>query len=160
MKRIVVILVIVMAVVAAGLYGYMLYTQSKTPKVILTFEDCANAGNLVVDTNPRECHTKSGQFYVEEDNHVVLADYIQVTDPKPYSLIATPFKISGQAKGKWYGNNRLTIQLVDMNMRIFAEKSVFALSDTSKDEMVPFVARSKINYPKGGIKLFRITLFA
>lgn len=147
MKKIIIISVIVLAIIAAVLFGYSLYAKSKTPKIILTFEDCANAGNLVVNTNPRECHTKDGHFYVEEDNHVALADYIEVTDPKPYTVLSTPFRVEGKAKGEWYGNNRLTIKLLDQNKKILSEKSVFALSETKKDAMVPFVAAVDFQAP-------------
>lgn len=138
MKKLFVILII-MVVVAGVLYGYSLYAKPKVPKIILTFEDCANAGNLVVDTNPRECHTKQGQFYIEEDNHVALSDYIVVTDPKPYSTVTSPFKVEGKAKGIWYGNNRLTVKLTDSGGKLIVEKSVFALTNVSQDVWVPFV---------------------
>jgi hypothetical protein len=108
------------------------------PAKILTFEDCANAGYLVVDTIPRECHAKNGQFYVELDNHKALLDYIVVTNPKPDDLVSSPFKVEGQAKGVWYENNKLTVKLTDLDGHVIAEKPMYALSDPTKDAMVPF----------------------
>ncbi len=147
MKKILVILIIIMVIVAGVLYGYSLYVKSKVPKNILTFEDCANAGNLVVATNPRECHTKQGQLYIEEDNRVALSDYIVVTDPKPYFTVTSPFKVEGKAKGIWYGNNRLTVRLTDSGGKTIIEKSVFALTVVSQDVWVPFVAAVDFSAP-------------
>jgi hypothetical protein len=161
MKKFIIILIIVLVIVAGALYGYFYYVKSRAPKDILTFEDCANAGNLVVNTNPRECHTKKGQLYIEEDNHVALADYIEVTSPKPYDVVSSPFKVEGKAKGIWYGNNRLTIKLVDQNQRVIMEKSVFALSDVSNDAMVPFVAAVDFhaaNLTRGQLLIEKVSL--
>ncbi len=161
MRRFVIVLLIIAVIAAGTLFGYSWYVKSKVPKNILTFEDCANAGNLVVDTNPRECHTPTGTFYVEEDNHVALKDYIEVTDPKPYSVITSPFKVEGKARGSWYGNNRLTIKLLDSNQKLLVEKSVFALSDTSSDVMVPFVAAVDFrgdNLDRGKLLIEKVSL--
>lgn len=161
MKKVLLILIIILAIVAAGLFGYSWYVKSRVPKVILTFEDCAAAGNLVVDTNPRECHTKQGQLYIEEDNHVALADYIVVKEPSPYSILTSPFKVEGRAAGSWYGNNRLTIKLTDADGRVIVEKSVFALTDTSKEGMVPFVAAvdfSAGNAERGRLLIEKVSL--
>lgn len=149
MKKFAIFLIILLSIVAVVVYAYSLYRKAVIPKVILTFQDCVIAGNLVVDTRPRECHTKTGQLYIEQDNHVSLKDYIQVTDPQPYAYVTTPFKVAGQAKGIWYGNKRLNVKLVDPNMHVIAEKTVFALSDTSRNTMVPFVAAVDFNLPAG-----------
>ncbi len=153
MKKWVIILLIVLVIIAAGLFAYSWYVKSKVPKNILSFKDCADAGNLVVETNPRECHTKAGTLYIEEDNHVALKDYIEVTDPKPYAVVSSPFKVEGKAKASWYGNNRLTIKLVDKDLNIIVEKSVFALTDMpKKDTFVPFVAAIDFKVPAGLVR--------
>lgn len=139
MKRLYVALIILL-VVAGLAAAYLWYRKSQVPSKILTFEDCSKAGNLVVETNPRECHTKEGHLYIEEDNHVVLGDYIEVTEPKPYTILSSPFKIQGQAVDGWFGGGRLNIKLVDQGNRLIAEKPVFALSDKANKGMVPFVA--------------------
>jgi len=147
MKRLVIVLLIFMVLVAGGLYAYMTFVKAKVPTVILTFEDCLNAGQLVVNTIPRECHTKKGEIYIEEDNHVALLDTIEVTEPKPYALVSSPFKVEGKAKGVWYGNNRLTVKLVDENNNPIVEKSMFALGNVTRDAMIAFTGAINFQVP-------------
>ena len=152
MKKKFIIIIILLAVIAGLVYGYQLYTKSRVPTKILTFKDCSDAGNLVVATKPRECHTKKGEVYIEQDNSVSLSDVVVVSDPKPYSVVSSPFKVEGKAKGIWYGNDRITIKLVDPDMKVITEKSVFALTDASQknqNKMVPFVAALSFQKPAG-----------
>jgi hypothetical protein len=156
MKRVVIILLVLLIVAVAGIYGYTLYIKSKVPAVILSFEDCLNAGNLVVATTPRECHTKDGQVYYEEDNHLSLVDYIVVKEPQTYSTITTPFKIEGQAHEDWFGDNKLRVKMVDWNWKVIADKIVSATGDPGKNDMRPFVAG--LSFQAGGQKRGRILI--
>lgn len=139
-RKLLSIVLVVLLVVAVAAGGYWLYVKSKVPAKILTFGDCASAGNLVVNTIPRECHMKDGQFFVELDNSRALLDYIVVTEPKPDSVVSSPFKVEGSAKEVWFGNNKVTVKLTDMDGHVIAEKPMYALSDLgkNKDEMVSF----------------------
>ena len=139
MKKFLIIVLVVLSIVAVVVFGYSFYLKSRVPAKVLTFEDCSNAGYLVVDTIPRECHMKNGQFFVELDNHKALLDYVEVTEPRPNSFVSSPFKVEGRAKGVWYGNNKLTVKLTDIDGHVIAEKPMYALSDPVKgDEMVSF----------------------
>lgn len=139
MKKILIVLLIAFLILAAVAAGYWFYMKSKVPAKILTFEDCTNAGYLVVDTIPRECHMKNGQFFVEIDNSKALLDYVVVTNPKPNDIVTSPFKVEGKAKGIWYGNNKLTVKLTDLDGHVIAEKPMYALSDPTKgEEMISF----------------------
>lgn len=148
MKKILIIVMIILLVIAAGLFGYIMYQKSQVPQKILTFEDCQKAGYLVVDTRPRECHTKKGEIYIEEDNHILLADYIEVTTPEPYAIIESPFKIEGKAHGTWFLNNAILVKVLDDNKKILATKSVYALDDTSANRLIPFVAAIEFPTPQ------------
>ncbi len=139
MGKLLFIVLVILIVVAVVVGGYRFYSKPQVPVKILTFEDCASAGYLVVDTIPRECHMKNGQFFVELDNHKALLDYVEVTDPKSGSLVSSPFKVEGKAKGAWFGNNRLMVELTDLDGHVIVEKPMYALSDPSNmDEMVAF----------------------
>ena len=139
MKKLLIIVLVVLSIVAVVVFGYSSYFKSRVPAKILTFEDCSNAGYLVVDTIPRECHMKNGQFYIEAENHKALLDYIEVTEPRPNSFVSSPFKVEGRAKGVWFGSNKLTVKLTDLDGHVIAEKPMYALSDPTKgDEMVSF----------------------
>jgi len=140
MKKAFIIIGIILVIGIVVVAGYWYYLKSQVPKVILTFEDCVKAGNLVVDTNPRECHMKDGKFYVEEDNHVALKDVIVVKEPKSYDSVTTPFKVEGEAIASWYGEQRLIIKLLDSHNNVLVQKVAFAKGDIKKNKMVEFEA--------------------
>jgi|GEM_PF-3233969 len=129
-------------VILIGVGFYFLYPSlSKSNKsTITTFEECAAAGNLVVDTIPRECHTKNKQVYVEIYNGVQLKDVITVTEPVADAKVSSPFKLTGQAVGGWYNNDILNVKLVDEHDNVLFNKQIKAVSSTQTDAMVPFTS--------------------
>lgn len=134
--------------------------KPKQPAEIKTFEDCAEAGNLVVETKPRECHTKNQQVFIEVYNGVLLKDVIKTTAPKPNQVITSPFKLEGEAVGGWYYNEQLLARLEDDNGKVIATKPVKALESTKTDGFVPFVAaityvRADAETPKGKLIIER-----
>lgn len=129
-----------------SLKSFIPYPKPKSLADIKSFEDCQNAGFLVVDTRPRECHTKTGQVFVEEYNGVLLQKYIVVTTPIANQVVTTPFKIEGKAIGPWYYNDQLYAKLMDDNQKIVAAKPIKALSSTTTTaDFVPFVVA--IDFP-------------
>ena len=151
MKYLLIALGILLVVAGVAVYFfYPTFTKSQNPAEITSFEDCQAAGFLVVDTKPRECHTKTGQVFVEEYNGVLLQDVIAVTSPDVDSVITTPFKLEGKAIGDWYLNNQLTAVLEDDNGKVLVTKQVNALSTTQTDDMVPFVAAIDFNAADAG----------
>lgn len=132
----------------------------KSATEIKSFEDCAEAGNLVVETKPRECHTKGKQVFLEVYNGSILVDVIKVTVPKANQLVKSPFKLSGEAVGGWYYNEQLMARLEDDNGKILFTKPLKALESTKTDNYVPFVAaitfvRAEAETPKGKLIIER-----
>lgn len=130
-------------VIVVGVTAYFFFpslSKGLQKNEIRSFEECAEAGNLVVDTNPRECHTKNKQVFVEIYNGVQLKDVIEVTEPKPNADVSSPFKLTGQAVGGWYYNDILNVKLVDENDNVITTKVIKATSSTQTDSMVPFTA--------------------
>ncbi len=164
MKVLLISLGALLIVASAGVYFfYPSLFKSKNPDDIKSFEDCQTAGFLVVDTKPRECHTKAGQVFVEEYNGVLLQNVIVATAPVANQVITSPFKIEGKAIGNWYYNNQLTAILQDENGKILATKQVNALSTTQTDDFVPFVAAidfqvADAGTPKGGLLIQKTNL--
>ncbi len=155
MKYALIALGVLVVVIGIGVFFfYPSLFKSKTPAEIKSFEDCENAGFLVVDTKPRECHTKAQQVFVEEYNGVLLQNSIVITSPTANEVISTPLKVEGKAIGNWYLNNQLTARLQDDNGKVLVTKQLNALGDTQTDDFVPFVAAIGFNVaeaetPKG-----------
>lgn len=147
MKKLLVVFLIL--AVIAGIVWYVLQTQSKPsqPKVVRNFEDCENAGNLVIDTVPRECHTKDDKIFVEIDNHKQYVGIIEPTAPVPYSEVESPFKVEGRAVGRWFYNQQLSGKLLDEKDNILATFYPKTSADTDTDELIPFVAAVHFRNP-------------
>ena len=144
MKKLIIIVSIIVVLIVAAAAVFFLFPNpltAKKPSELMSFEDCQQAGYLVVDTKPRECHTKTGQVFIEVYNGALLQQTITTTDPQPNALVTTPFKVSGKAAAGWYFNNLLSIRLEDDNGKVIATKPVKGLSDTKQTTgMVDFVA--------------------
>lgn len=144
MKIVAILLVLVVVLgIGVGIYFFFpnpLKQQQLKPTDIKTFEDCQAAGFLVVDTKPRECHTKKDQVFVEVYNGELLENVIVVTQPKPNEVVTSPFKLEGKAVGGWYYNEKLNVRLEDDDGNVMSTKEVKALSTTKTTGFVPFVA--------------------
>jgi hypothetical protein len=141
--KIAAIALVILVIIGIGVGGYFFYAsqnKQKKPTDIKTFEDCQAAGFLVVDTKPRECHTKSDQIFVEVYNGALLEKVIVVTEPKANQAVSSPFKLDGKAVGGWYFDEKLNARLEDDNGNVIMTKEVKALSSTKTSAFVPFVA--------------------
>ncbi len=128
-----------MVIIGVGLGAYLyLFPRSTDPKKINSFETCLDAGNLVVETQPRECHMKDGRVFYEEGNAEQLKEVIQVTKPLPKQVLENPFEINGKAVGSWYYNNQLSVKLFDENGKIVSTTIIKAQGPLSKS-FVPFI---------------------
>jgi hypothetical protein len=142
MKKVLIIAIIVTFIVIIGAAVYFLFPNplnQKKPGDLTSFEDCQAAGALVVDTKPRECHTKIGQVFIEIYNGALLDKTIVVTEPKSNQLVTSPFKIDGKAVGGWFFNNQLMARLEDENGKVIITKPIKALNTTKTNGLVPFV---------------------
>lgn len=142
MKKLIIVSVLLLVIVI-GVGFYFLYpslTRSKKPTDIRTFEDCQAAGFLVVETKPRECHTKHNQVFIEVYNGELVKDVIQVTEPKANQAVTSPFKLEGKAVGGWYFDEILNARLEDDNGKVIVRKEIKALSSTKTNGFVSFVA--------------------
>ena len=140
MKKILIILLVVTLIVGIGAAVYFFFPNPlRKTSELTSFEDCQAAGYLVVETKPRECHTKIGQVFIEIYNGALLDKTIVVTEPKPNQLLTSPFKIDGKALGGWYFNDHLSVRLEDETGKVIMTKPVKALSATKTNGFVPFV---------------------
>lgn len=142
MKYAIIALVVTVVLAAVGAFFFFPnLTKGLQPKpatAVKTFEDCVEAGNLVVATEPRECHTKGKQIFYEVYNGVLLADVIKVTEPKPNSLVTSPFRVTGEAVGGWYYADQLMVRLEDDMGKILFTKPFKSLESTKTNSFVPF----------------------
>ncbi|MDD4333155.1 MAG: Gmad2 immunoglobulin-like domain-containing protein [Patescibacteria group bacterium] len=112
-------------------------------KKITNFNDCAAAGNPVMESFPRKCNV-GGQTYTEE----ISNDSIKIDYPQPNQKISSPLKISGQARGNWFFEASFPVVLVNWDGLIIAEGQAKAQSDWMTENFVPFTAELTFTKPE------------
>lgn len=68
-----------------------------------TFDDCVKEGNPVMESYPPSCRTKDGKLITQNiGNENTLADKIKISSLRPAQKVASPLKITGEARGNWF----------------------------------------------------------
>jgi hypothetical protein len=154
MKKLVIVLVVLLVIagVLAGVYFFTPLFKGKKASDIRYFEDCEEAGGLVVDTHPRECHMKDDRVFIEEGNAFEYKDVIEVTDPTPRLVVDSPFKVEGKAMGIWFYNKQLSMKLLDENQEVIGVGFAKAQEEIEEGstEFVPFIGVMHFRAPSSG----------
>lgn len=75
------------------------------------------------------------------------ADVIKVLSPAGMSVITTPLKLTGEARGEWFFEAVAPITLVNWDGLIIAEGYVTATDDWTTTEFVPFAGELSFTSP-------------
>ena len=78
---------------------------------ISNFEECATAGNPVMESYPRQCRA-NGQTFVEEIKKS-YDNLIRVFSPVENQEITSPLTIEGEAVGNWFFEASFPVFLVN-----------------------------------------------
>lgn len=73
---------------------------------------------------------------------------INMTSPKPDSVISAPLEITGKARGSWFYEGAFSIYLIDESERILAETRATSMSDWMTEDFVPFSATMYFSLPE------------
>jgi hypothetical protein len=138
MKKIIISLVILVLAVYTGVYFYS--GDSETTVVITNFQECADAGNPVMESYPRQC-SYGGETFVENiGNTLEKIDLIRLDTPRPNQVIESPLTLSGEARGTWFFEASFPISLTNWDGLIIAEGYATAQGDWMTEDFVPFTA--------------------
>ncbi len=157
-------LMILGAVLISGIVwlGGALYIDNKCSKqpcnmvpppspfpTVLSFNDCAKAGLLIMESYPRQCRTPDGRTFVEESPSAkpvyinATSGVISVTTPTPDSVTGKEFEVRGSARG-WYFEGSFPVVVIDKDGKVLATTPAQAQSDWMTSEEVSFIAKIKI----------------
>ncbi len=118
---------------------------------IANFEDCINAGNLVMETYPRQCMADGKTFVEEIGNEMGKINLIQIYNPRPNQKISSPLVIEGKARGTWFFEASFPVVLTDWSGLIIAESYAEAKSEWMTEEFVEFRAILEFKKPNTSI---------
>ena len=112
---------------------------------INSFEDCKNANYQVLESYPMQCKTPEGNVFIQEvtkdtipqdikDSIEAQKDFIIVDEPAPFSIISSPLKVTGKARGNWFFEASFPIFIVDWDGKIIAQSHAEAVLDPNNPE--------------------------
>lgn len=134
---------IVLLAIAGAAYWY-----GNLESRISDFAECAAAGNMVMESYPRQCRTQDGRTFKEDiGNELEKDDLIRLETPRPNSVIQNPLTVKGMARGSWFFEASFPVRLFDGNGEMLARGVATAKSDWMTTEFVPFETTLSFTMP-------------
>ncbi len=114
--------------------------SSESQAEINNFIDCKNAGNLIMESYPRQCRSADGRLFVEDIGNILEKyELISLNSPLPNQEVSSPLEIRGSAHGPWYFEADFPVALFNSEGEIIAEGAAIAQSDWMTEDFVPFL---------------------
>lgn len=131
----------IVLIILAGLAVYFIPRSAVAPEQtgeeIVDFETCAEAGNPILESEPRLCQAPDGRMFVETDE---VYREVVVDSPVFGELVTSPLLVSGRARGFWFFEGELPMVLKDEDGRILWQGNYMITSgqDWMTSEFVEF----------------------
>lgn len=148
MRKIIYILVPVIVIALVG-FGVWLDINKKEilPTAVTNFEECASAGNPIMESYPRQCRSGGKTFTENIGNELDIANLIRVSTPRPNQIISSPLIIEGEARGNWFFEASFPVVLTNWDGLIIAQGIATAKGDWMTTGFVPFTATLTFKNP-------------
>lgn len=135
-------IILIVLVVAGAIFFF----QKEEP-LILSFDDCVNAGNPVMESYPEQCRANDTTFVRDIGNELEKLDLIRINTPRPNQVISSPLSIEGEARGFWFFEGDFPIQLLDADGSVLVTHFATAEEDWMTEDFVPFKAEIEFKTP-------------
>jgi len=146
---------IVAILIAVALFTSFNQTNENTvnninaDNLIKNFEECASAGNTVMESYPRQCITADGTLFKEKiGNELDKTDLIIVDNPRPNQIISSPLEITGHARGYWFFEASFPIVLLDSNGNNIATTLATAQDEWMTNKFIDYKAKIEFEKPR------------
>lgn len=158
-KRLLFILILVGGMVVAGAAAVLLLNCSgswcklvgKSDPLVLdrqrvhSFEECAAAGNPVMESSPRRC--QAGKITFVETLEMPTLDPVVLQGLAAGQVVSSPLKLSGTALGTWFFEASFPVKLFDANNTLLAATTAQAAGEWMTTSPVPFTATLQFAAP-------------
>ncbi len=134
--------------------------SSRTSTVpIGNFDECVQAGNATMESNPRQCRTDAGNLFVEsvDETTVDTAEYvsrkgtrISLSQPLSKDVLVSPIVVKGLVPGNWSSEGNFPVTILDSTGVTIAETTAKLSGDWMTEEYVPFEATLTFSVQVGG----------
>lgn len=130
---------IVFGVTLLAIAGVSYWFGGKNTMPLSSFSECAEAGNPILESYPRQCKTPDGKAFKEDiGNELEKDDLIRISEPRPNTLVTSPLTVKGMARGNWFFEANFPVKLFDGNGEFLAQGIAQATSEWMTTEFVPF----------------------
>ncbi len=138
MKQILLVLLLI-ALVGAGYFGFSYYRSQEDLKNISSYETCVEAGFPSLESYPPRCITDDGRSFTQEIGNILeYHEEFLLENPRPNQKIASPIRVSGQARGIWFFEGSFSGELFDRNNTSLGTVILQADGEWMTEEFVPF----------------------
>ena len=115
---------------------------------INSFEECMAAGYPVMESYPRQCREPGGESHVEDiGNELDKTDLIKINEPRPNTMVASPLKITGEARGNWFFKASFPVRLLDETGKEIASGFATAQGEWMTENFVSFESTLEFSAP-------------
>ncbi len=122
--------------------------NQNAPAVAITnFDECAAAGNPIMESYPRQCRAGGETFTEDIGNELEKTNLIILDSPRPNAVVASPLEIIGQARGFWFFEASFPVKLLDGDGNVLAQVPAQAKSDWMTEDFVPHTATLEFSAP-------------
>ncbi|OGY59317.1 MAG: hypothetical protein A3F24_00190 [Candidatus Colwellbacteria bacterium RIFCSPHIGHO2_12_FULL_44_17] len=142
-------IIVLVILLGISIWGLMLPRNQSVE--IQNFNQCAAAGNQVMESYPRQCRSADGRLFVEEITPPVSEDMsslIVVETPQPNKLVTSPLFIEGRARGSWFFEASFPLRLFDGNGKEILVTPVQAQDEWMTEDFVPFSIQLTFEMPE------------
>ncbi|MDP3990726.1 MAG: Gmad2 immunoglobulin-like domain-containing protein [Candidatus Nealsonbacteria bacterium] len=139
MKKILLIIIIILIMAGFGVTWKLI--KKEAPLLITNFEECAKAGNPIMESYPRQCRHNGQTFTENIGNELEKTNLIRLDFPRPNQVVKSPLTITGEARGFWFFEASFPVVLTDWDGLIIGQGIATAKSDWMTSDFVPFEAK-------------------
>ena len=131
--------------------GALYWWGGKGESSVLNFAECVARGFPVMESYPRQCKTQEGQTFREDiGNELEKDDFIRVSKPRPNTVITSPLKIEGMARGNWFFEASFPVRILDASGVEIGRGHAQAKKVWMTTEFIPFEATLTFIAPISG----------
>lgn len=159
---VIILMILVVVLAAAVVFLWLRQNDNEAePRVIASFQDCADAGYPVAESNPRTCRVGDVTFTEESTTNGTeeptgLIEHsspkgavVKLQDISDNELVTSPLRLSGEVRGSWSFEANFPVRLESASGETLAQGAATLEGDWMTDDYVPFNVTLSYEVPAG-----------
>lgn len=135
-------LVLAVVLIAAAVVAVLVLQDRRGP--VTSFAECEARGGMVQESYPAKC-TIDGQTFDQEVPFE--SENVNVDSPYMNSVVTSPLTVKGEAKGTWFFEASMPIEIRDANGSLLGQSYVMSAEDWMTTNFVSFEGTIEFDEP-------------